>query len=385
MPTTRSKSKAADPEIMTDSGSEWGQRQTIYFRVNGIGSKARVPPMLAPFVGKAVLDSEVRRQLQNFRNHELGRMDLHRIVSTVAGTSAQAPAGTLLGLFLMHLAMVKEAPFNPDDQLPPRRYLRTNRAQVQRPGFVSSEVIDDDGSETSLEETTYPNKRLCIQSWEETSIDTDKSTHMLRVKSETQTQLMISLFLTSIFECSNLSGRGTSLSVAKYRRWEWHAEGKELRILSPRVNCVSINDGSLRRKGIGQSQFWGFMDDMIYCSVETKSRLGQWDEDELMGIPNTRVDAQEASQLIGMMCERLREKSKTGRVDPFKLREYDRTSTPVAQLDDLDMKVTNDPPPTLNIFRTPRFDLSRSKGSLAAARLVLALGSYIDHHGPLCV
>jgi hypothetical protein len=63
-------------------------------------------------------------------------------------------------------------------------------------------------------------------------------------------------------------------------------------------------------------------------SPQTKAQFHKWDDEGLTGSETDRVNAQEASQLIGMMCERLRHVAGLNKhriVDPKDLSEYDRT------------------------------------------------------------
>lgn len=61
--------------------------------------------------------------------------------------------------------------------------------------------------------------------------------------------------------------------------------------------------------------------------IQTKARFHKWEEDGLLGSKDDHVHAQEASQLIGMMCQRIQylRKKKYKAIDPKKLSAYDRT------------------------------------------------------------
>ncbi|WEW61272.1 hypothetical protein PRK78_006762 [Emydomyces testavorans] len=382
-----------DPsDLMTESGSQWGSKQTDYFNVLNKSTDVMMPRIFRHSHKDSLINTDLREQLTSLKREKLLSLDHHSIITSAAGTTEKpTPTGTTAGIFFAFLAVIKQEPYEPDmehnesvgSQSEPgaRTHEPRARTQVQRHEFVTTDTsfhTTETGSSPVEKDSLLVEKDASSVEKDASPVDddyapssqfTDEETHMRRVKPETPTQTLIALFLQLVFETSTLGGRGSDPAENEKLRLEWHIEGKRFRIDSPRVKCVSINDGSLRHKGYPKGRLWGFMDPLAYCSVETKARLKKWDDDGEKGSPDEKVDAQEASQLIGMMCERLTWAKQKGAVDPDKLTEYDRTG--------------GNEKLRLVIIRTKEFDISDGNDLAHAADLILAMGAYFEANGPL--
>lgn len=178
--------------------------------------------------------------------------------------------GTMLGPFFAVLATIKEAPYDPAVATSARP--ERERKQVQHGDMVptlSSVEPGTDSSEEENEEGKGKGQRSDPSYSGGSSEGADKSAHLQRVKPETPTQVMFYLFCQAVFEGSYLGSRGQELAASRQKehRLEWDVSGREFEIDSPKVHCVTVNDGNLFWKKFSGDGTW-ITEPLAYCSIE---------------------------------------------------------------------------------------------------------------------
>ncbi|KAK2794431.1 hypothetical protein FQN50_009913 [Emmonsiellopsis sp. PD_5] len=411
MPATRASTPQTENRVLGLSGSNWGAPQLKHFNI-------------------AHNDFDFDYMFQLYQNVDLERETLEQLKRVNAGffwtrtfRDLMKPNGAMLGPFFSTMARIKE---DPSQRLAQRS---SRRVTAQKVKFTA---LDGEADENGKGK-----RRASAASYHPSDQGTDMSLHIDRVKKEIITQMAIHLFGLSVFEGSTLPSRQVASDPkAPNRSWrlEWDVAGFAFEIESFKVRCTCINDGGLIPKLFSVTDHWveDEKDSLRYCSVETKARLTDW-EDGVLGEPSDRVHAQEASQLIGMLCQRLRRaiEIKGDNLDPEELSDYDRTVFLVSAAqrsmflksatfspeyiryffprllrapsdpndsDDSDesdvdevtkalrkVKVAdseNNKRLDLNIGISREFDLSR-EDVVNAARLLLHMGNYLESNGPL--
>lgn len=104
--------------------------------------------------------------------------------------------------------------------------------------------------------------------------DQKAAKHVRRIlHTQTNLELMIYLICQAVFEGSSLGTRGENppLDQSSEHRLEWSVAGKKFTIESPRVQCTSINDGSLFWKEFSPSGEWITKQSLAYCSIEVQA------------------------------------------------------------------------------------------------------------------
>jgi hypothetical protein len=245
-------------KVLTASGSSWDRRHLIYFAIHEIQSdEDEYPAQLSKYIKTENLDNEVRKCLQSVSSAQLSSAT-HGFLMNQGG---------LFGPFLTFLALVKETRDTADPSSSPER--QRDRTIVSRHGFVPSSSIP---SADSTPESTRgaPVEPESGSSYQLSDTNTGRSARERRTKPETVTNTMMILFLQATLESSRLSKDDADKDSKTICNLEWHCEPSAFKIAAPQVKCVSINDGSLLRKGFEQKR-WTRISPLVYCSVEVRS------------------------------------------------------------------------------------------------------------------
>ncbi|KAK2813732.1 hypothetical protein FQN50_000130 [Emmonsiellopsis sp. PD_5] len=403
MPPTAASAEPARRRtlIMKESGSRWTSKQMDFFNIFEVDLDEKEPDFILNGYLNAPLDQEIERQFKGLSSSNLSKTPHRNLMMQV--DSKGKSSWTLLGPFLSTLAAIKESPH----KSPPKRELRTpdKRKQVDHGEMVSSTTAIDPGSDDDGNSGGDTSDEHTSEAYSVKTEHTDEESHLDRAKPEAVTQVMIFLFCQAVFEGSRLASR-TGVDDTPAPRLEWNVGPHLFDIQSSKAICVSINDGGLFFKGQNPEGFWVTLQRLVYCSIETKARFHKWDDDDLKGSPSEKVQAQEASQLIGMMCQQrihVTQRSMFMKIATFEA-EYIRhffpsclvppghttsgrdaaasMATRFANLK-LDDTTPTAPPPPLTIHVSREFNLSQGEDLIAAARLVLAMGKYLEENGPL--
>jgi hypothetical protein len=163
------------------------------------------------------------------------------------------------------------------------------------PNFVSGEGIFSPVKSVPTPQGEEPSPYSYSQ---ESGGSLDQEVHQDRIKDETASASMASEFISSIIDLCTKQTSATARIEFKFTPTRYTI------VTRAKMDCSCKDDGSLIHRYKGPIE-WHESDGASLCCVEVKSKFQLWDEDGKEVITCERVLAQQVSELLGSLWQRV--------------------------------------------------------------------------------